>query len=65
MLEQLKSVIGQPGPFIIETQHGLIKEPCITIEERHIEQALEKLIINFEQTSESTFIARPGVRKNQ
>lgn len=64
MLEQLKSVIGQPGPFIIETQHGLIKESCVTIEERHIQRALEQLIMNFEQTSDSTFIARPGVRTN-
>ena len=55
-------VVGAPGPLVIETQHGLINEPCMIIREEHIQKALQRLAstsdISLEQTSDRSFIAR-------
>lgn len=62
MLEQLRTVVGRPGPLIIETQHGLINEPCMIIREEHVQRALQRLASTsdalLEQTSDRSFIVR-------
>lgn len=62
MLCQLRRLVGEPGPLVIETQHGLISEPCVVIKEEHIQRVAKQVgdthDIYLEQTSDRSFIIR-------
>jgi len=60
MIHILQSVVGRPGPLIVEYDGQMIIEKCFTITDKHVDNLYDR-IKNFkysriEQTTDTSFI---------
>jgi hypothetical protein len=60
MVNILQSVVGRPGPLIVEYDGQMIIEKCFTITDKHVECMYEKIkhvkYSRIEQTTDTSFI---------
>ena len=60
MANILQSVVGRPGPLIVEYQGQMIIEKCFTITDKHVDNLYDRIKnLNYskiEQTSDRSFI---------
>jgi len=60
MIPILQSVVGRPGPLIVEYQGEMIIEKCFTITDKHVNNLYDRIKnLNYskiEQTTDTSFI---------
>jgi len=60
MIELLQSVVGSPGPLIVEHENDMFIEKCMLITNEHVNNIYEKFknvtISKIEQTTERSFL---------
>jgi hypothetical protein len=56
----LQSVVGGPGPLIVESNGQIFIENCWTISDKHVNNIYEKIknndILKIEQTTDRSFV---------
>jgi len=60
MIPILQSVVGRPGPLIVEHEGDIFLEECFTIHEKHVNNMYQKIksfnISKIEQTTDRSFV---------
>lgn len=59
MIPILQSVVGGPGPLIVESNGQIFIENCLTISDKHVENIYNKIkhieVLRIEQTTDRSF----------
>lgn len=60
MIPILQSVVGGPGPLIVESNGQIFIENCFTISDKHVESVYNKIkhveVLKIEQTTDRSFV---------